>query len=62
MKTFAAILALPQATPQGGAASRILSNLPTDPASIATLLLLVAAVALVVWFGRPKGAKTKRTE
>ena len=63
MKTSAAIAALIQAAPEGGSAfSRILARLPTDPASILTLLLLVAAAGLVVWFGRPKGDKAKRSE
>lgn len=63
MKTFATIVALIQAAPEGGSAfSRVLARLPSDPASIATLLLLVGAAGLVVWFGRSKGDKAKRTE
>jgi len=60
MKTSAAILALLQTAPDDGSAfGRILSNLPTDPASIFTLVLMIAAVAAVIWFGRPKGDKHK---
>jgi hypothetical protein len=31
---------------------RIVTSLPTDPASLFTLLLLVIAFGWVVWFGR----------
>jgi hypothetical protein len=34
---------------------QILSELPTDPASVVTVTLLLASLALVVWFGRPRG-------
>jgi hypothetical protein len=60
MKTLAATLAHPQTAPEGGSTlSRILANVPTDPASVITLLLLVAGFVLVLWFGRPKGGKTR---
>jgi len=34
------------------AVDRILADLPTDPASVAVLVLLFAAVGAVVWLGR----------
>ncbi|MDH3223444.1 MAG: hypothetical protein OEO23_06985 [Gemmatimonadota bacterium] len=33
----------------------VLADLPTDPASVTVLLLLLGAVGAVVWFGRSKG-------
>ena len=32
-------------------------SIPTDPASVFTILLLVASLGLVLWFGRPKSGK-----
>lgn len=59
MNTVAATLALAQTAPEGGSTlSRILSAVPTDPASVVTLLLVVAGFGLVWWFGRPKGKKS----
>jgi hypothetical protein len=46
-----------QAADDGLSLGEILSDLPTDPASIFTLLLAIGSVALVLWFGRPKGGK-----
>jgi hypothetical protein len=39
----------------------IVSNFPTDPASIVTLLIGAGAVAAVLWFGRTKGDGTKHS-
>jgi len=33
---------------------RLLQSLPTDPASIITLLIAAAAVGLVIWTGRSR--------
>jgi len=55
---LASLAALAQTTPDEGLTfSAILSELPTDPATIFTILLLVGSIALVLWFGRPKGGK-----
>lgn len=45
------------ATEEGLTFSEIVSDLPTDPASITTILLFLGSVGLVIWFGRPKGGK-----
>ena len=37
--------------------NKLVSSLPTDPASIFTLVLLLVSIGLVVWFGRPRGGK-----
>jgi hypothetical protein len=47
-----------QATADDGLTfSEMLDSIPTDPASLFTILLLLASVGLVIWFGRPKGGK-----
>jgi hypothetical protein len=54
----ASLAAIAQTTPDEGLTfSEVLSELPTDPASIFTILLLAGSFALVLWFGRPKGGK-----
>jgi ABC-type Mn2+/Zn2+ transport system permease subunit len=35
----------------------VFSVLPTDPASIFVILLMVVAFVLVLWYGRPRGGK-----
>ena len=62
MFTLIASLATTTATLQSTAEegltfSEVLDTLPTDPASIFTILLLVGSLGLVIWFGRPKGGK-----
>jgi len=37
----------------------VLSDLPTDPASLFTVGLVLAAVVAVAWFGRPGGGGGK---
>jgi len=37
--------------------NRLVSALPTDPASIFTLILLLVSIGLVVWFGGPRKGK-----
>jgi hypothetical protein len=55
---LASLASTAQTTPDEGLTfTEILSDLPTDPASIITILLLLGSVALVLWFGRPKGGK-----
>lgn len=44
-----------------GVASGILESLPSDPASIFALLLILAAAGAVIWFGRPKGGGGSET-
>jgi hypothetical protein len=47
-----------QSAPEGGLSlTELLAALPTDPASIFALLLFAGSVALVIWFGRPRGGK-----
>lgn len=58
VSTLAVTAATLQATPDEGLSfSDILDSIPTDPASLFTLLLFVGSVGLVIWFGRPKGGK-----
>ena len=55
---LASIAALAQARPDDGFGfGDIVSALPTDAASIFTLLLLLVSLGLVIWFGRPKRGK-----
>ena len=61
--THLAALAAPaaaQAADDGLSFGEILADLPTDPASIFTLALLIGSLALVLWFGRPRGGKGGR--
>jgi len=44
---------------EGLTADEIVRGLPTDPASIFALLLIVACAGAVLWFGRPKGGGDK---
>jgi hypothetical protein len=58
MLAFTALGAVVQSTSDDGLTFReILSGLPTDPASIFTLLVLFGSVAIVVWFGGPRAGK-----
>jgi len=41
--------------------AEILYELPVDPASIFTIAIVLVSVALVVWFGRPRGGKGGRS-
>lgn len=57
--TLASLAAIAQTTPDEGLTfSEVLSELPTDPASIFTIVLVAGSIALVLWFGRPKGGKS----
>jgi hypothetical protein len=58
MSAISMLGAMVQSTADNGLAFReILSDLPTDPASIFTLVFLFGSVALVVWFGRPRAGR-----
>ncbi|HUF76355.1 MAG TPA: hypothetical protein VMM35_08755, partial [Longimicrobiales bacterium] len=58
ISALASAAALAQTGPDGGLTfGEVLGAIPTDPASIFTVLLLVGSVGLVLWFGRPKGGK-----
>ena len=62
ISALAPTAALLQATADDGLTfSDMLAAVPTDPASIFTILLLVGSVGLVLWFGRPKGGKGGKT-
>jgi hypothetical protein len=54
MRTTLWLLA-PQSTDDGLTFHEILSGIPTDPASIVTLVLLLGAGVIVLWTGRPRG-------
>lgn len=53
MHTYFAPL-LMQATDSWFSPKGIFASLPTDPASIFTLIFLGVAVALLAWYGRPR--------
>ena len=56
--TYTTLAALAQSSADDGLSLRdVVAALPTDPASLFTLVLLVVSVALVIWFGRSKGGK-----
>ncbi len=38
----------------------VVAELPTDPASLFTIFVLLASLALVFWYGRPRGGKGGR--
>ncbi len=49
-------VSFPSSTLAAGLTFRqVLDEVPTDPASIVTVTLLLTSLALVVWFGRPRG-------
>lgn len=49
-----------QASDDGLTFREIVAGLPTDPAAIFTILLVVGSVALVLWAGRGSGGKGGR--
>lgn len=51
MYVLHALASAVQSTGDDGLIANILEDLPTDPASIFTLLLLVGCFGAVVWFG-----------
>lgn len=51
---------LQSAADEGLSFSDVLESIPTDPASLFTLLLFVGSLGLVIWFGRSKGGKGDR--
>ena len=51
---LSAIVALAQSA-DGGRLDSVVDTLPTDPASIFALLLILVASGAVLWFGRPRG-------
>lgn len=57
LASLASAATLQSTADEGLTLSEVLDSIPTDPASIFTILLLVGSVGLVVWFGRPKGGK-----
>lgn len=57
MTTIISLATVAQAAPDGLTLAELLSDLPLDPASIFTIALLAGSVALVLWFGRPRGGK-----
>jgi hypothetical protein len=48
------VLPVQSATEDGLTLHEIVSNLPTDPASLAVVLLVTFSIALVAWSGRSK--------
>ena len=58
MYTFASMISAAQnSADEGLTFSEVLAALPTDPASIAVIGMLLGSVALVVWSGRRSGGK-----
>lgn len=56
MSTPTNVAAVAQSTSDDGLTiAEIIADLPTDPASIFVVLLLMASGALVLWAGRPRG-------
>lgn len=55
MNILSSLAAAVQAPNGGFSFRKVLSELPTDPASLFTILLMLGSIGLVVWFGRPKG-------
>ncbi|MDH3205492.1 MAG: hypothetical protein OEO79_02715 [Gemmatimonadota bacterium] len=54
------IMLVAQVPPTTGVAQalhRIVQALPTDPASLFVIALLVGSAVLVLWAGRPKGGR-----
>jgi hypothetical protein len=58
MLAFTALGAVVQSTTDDGLTfGEILSGLPTDPASIFTLILLFGSIGLVIWYGGSRAGK-----
>ena len=56
MSTYSSLAALAQSSGDGITIGEIISDLPVDPASLFTILLLLGSLGAVLWFGsRPKG-------
>ncbi|MEX2465559.1 MAG: hypothetical protein WD995_01530 [Gemmatimonadota bacterium] len=55
MNTLFFVSALIQSSNEGFSLGDVLASLPTDPASLFALLLIVGVAGAVMWFGRPKG-------
>ncbi len=51
------ILAVQSGSDDGLTFSEMIEQIPTDPATIFTVLLLAGCAALVVWTGRGKGGR-----
>jgi hypothetical protein len=57
MYTLTTFTALQSADGDGFSLRQIVSTLPTDPASVFVIVLLVVAVAAVIWSGRGQKGK-----
>ena len=55
-----ALLAVQSSTDDGLTFQEVVEQIPTDPATLFTLLLLLGSVTLVVWSGRNKGGGAAR--
>lgn len=56
MYTFATPPAMQASSGDGLSLRDVIAQVPTDPASVVTLLLLIACLVLVLWTGtRPRG-------
>jgi hypothetical protein len=56
MSTYLSLAALAQSSGDGITIGEIISDIPVDPASLFTILLLLGSLGAVLWFGnRPKG-------
>ncbi len=55
MLTLVSLVAAAQSVDGGLTFREVVADLPTDPASVFVVLLLLGCTALVVWSGRGKG-------
>jgi len=60
MSTVTLLTAALQASDDGLTFREIVDSLPTDPAAVFTIMLVVGSVALVLWAGRGSGGKGGR--
>lgn len=61
MFTSPSMAALARASANDGLSFReIVESLPTDLASVVTLVLVLGSLALVIWAGRPRGGRGGR--
>lgn len=60
MSTVTLLTAALQASDDGLTFRELVDSLPTDPAAVFTIMLVVGSVALLLWAGRGSGGKGGR--
>jgi hypothetical protein len=60
MSVSYAFALLLQSSEDGLTWQEIVDSIPTDPASVFAIVLVLACVSLVVWFGRPGGGNGRK--